>query len=106
MGMGRELEGLELAPWVGIAISSSSPITSSPLLGASDAIKVGGETGGKTEIHHLIPRSLKNNETVKSAREEGFKFEGAENKMPVEKFSKATGKGRHGNHPDYNKAID
>ncbi|WP_296148495.1 DUF6443 domain-containing protein [uncultured Flavobacterium sp.] len=106
MGMGRELEGLELAPWVGIAVSSSSPITSSPLLGASDAIKVGGETGGKTEIHHLIPRSLKNNETVKSAREEGFKFEGAENKMPVEKFSKATGKGRHGNHPDYNKAID
>lgn len=47
MGMGRELEGLELVPWVNIAFGSSSPITSTPLLGAGDAIKTGVEVGGK-----------------------------------------------------------
>lgn len=38
-------------------------------------------------------------------REGGFKFEGAENKLTVERFSKATGEGQHGNHPNYNTEI-
>jgi RHS repeat-associated protein len=57
------------------------------------------------EQHHLIPRQLKGNDVVKAAREEGFKFEGKENKIGVEKYSKSTGEGRHGNHPDYNTEV-
>ncbi|WP_268849233.1 AHH domain-containing protein [Flavobacterium aestivum] len=98
MGMGRELEGLELVPW--------------GLLGTTEIIRVGtditgktSEVAGKTEIHHLIPRAAKGNDVVKQGIEEGFKFEGAENKMPLEKFSKSTGNGRHGNHPSYNKGV-
>lgn len=106
MGMGIELEGLELfSPWLGGLLGSSSPITSTPLLGTSDAVKLTTEVGGKSEMHHLIPRAAKGNDVVKAAREEGFKFEGSENKMPVDKFSKATGEGQHGNHPSYNKGV-
>jgi hypothetical protein len=109
MGMGRELEGLELfSPWLNIAVSSSSPITSTPLLGTSDAVKLSaevGEAGSKTEIHHVIPRALKGEDVVKAARDEGFKFEGQENKVPLDKFSKATEEGQHGSHPKYNNAV-
>ena len=98
MGMGRELEGLELVPW--------------GLLGTTEIIRVGTDIGGKasevagkTEIHHLIPRAAKGQEVVQQAMEEGFKFEGAENKLPLEKFSKSSETGRHGNHPSYNKGV-
>jgi len=60
---------------------------------------------GQSQEHHLIARQFKNNDVVEAARNEGFKFEGAENKIPVEKFSRSTGQGRHGNHPNYNKAV-
>lgn len=108
MGMGVELEGLELfSPWLEVAFSSS------------DVIKLSTEVGGKTsevggkfrevdfvaEEYHVIPRGVKGNEVVKDAISEGFKFEGAENKISVEKFSRATGNGRHGNHPSYNKGV-
>ena len=48
------------------------------------------------EEHHIIPRSLGKHDVVKAAREGGFKLEGKENKMTVDKFSKATGEGQHG----------
>lgn len=64
-----------------------------------------GETAGKTQEHHIIPRQFKNNEIVKEAKEQGFKFEGKENKTTLEQFSKTTGEGRHGNHPKYNQQI-
>ena len=50
MGMGTELEGLELLPfpWLGAAFSSSSPVTSSPLFSASDVVKLTTEVGAKT----------------------------------------------------------
>jgi RHS repeat-associated protein len=59
----------------------------------------------KMENHHLIPRALKGEEMVKDAIKEGFKFDGKENKVPVEKFSKQTGEGQHGNHPKYTEHI-
>lgn len=93
----------------------------SPLLGISDPIMISNkpivtetmvrmgrattEVLGKTESHHLIPRSLKGNEVVRSAREGGFKLEGKENKIPVEKFNKITGEGQHGKHPNYTNQI-
>ena len=43
--------------------------------------------------------------SVKQAQKGGFKFEGKENKISVEKFSRATGKEQHGNHPNYTKQI-
>lgn len=64
-----------------------------------------GETVGKTQEHHIIPRQVKNNEIVKEAKDQGFKFEGKENKMSVEQYSKSSGTGRHANHPKYNEQI-
>lgn len=58
------------------------------------------------EEHHIIPRSLGKNDVVKAAREGGFKLEGKENKMTVDKFSKATGKGQHGKHPKYTEQLE
>ncbi|WP_262709331.1 AHH domain-containing protein [Sphingobacterium alkalisoli] len=59
----------------------------------------------KNQDHHIMPRQLKNNEVIRAARDESFKFEGAENRMPVEKFSKTSGEGRHSNHPNYNQEV-
>lgn len=109
MGMGKELEGLELAPFPWLEVA----------LGSSDVIKLSTEIGGKTtevggkfseidfvaEEHHVIPQATKGNQVVQDAIAEGFKFEGAENKITLEKFSRATGNGRHGNHPSYNKGV-
>jgi RHS repeat-associated protein len=103
IGMGRELEGCELGPLFGVA----EIVKISVEVGAKTSEVVGktSEVAGKTEMHHLIPRAAKNNEVVKQGIDEGFKFEGAENKIPLEKFSKSSGTGRHGNHPGYNKGV-
>jgi len=110
LGMGRELEGLELGPLFGVA----EIVKVSAEIGAKTSEVVGktSEVSGKTseidfvgQEHHVIPRGVKGNEVVRDAIKEGFKFEGAENKITVEKFSKATGNGRHGNHPSYNKGV-
>ena len=58
------------------------------------------------EEHHIIPRSLGKHDVVKAAREGGFKLEGKENKITVDKFSKATGEGQHGKHPRYTKQLE
>ncbi len=59
------------------------------------------------EAHHLIPiQLLKQNPVVKSAVEGGFNFNTAlENGLPLEKFVKITGQGRHGPHPRYTRQI-
>ena len=57
------------------------------------------------EEHHIILRSLGKHDVVKAAREGGFKLEGKENKMTVDKFSKATGEGQHGKHPKYTEQL-
>ena len=61
--------------------------------------------GTKTELHHIIPRQLKNEPVVRQAIKDGFHFEGDGNKIAVEKFVKATGKGQHANHPNYNTQV-
>lgn len=64
-----------------------------------------GENFKNPNDHHLIPRQYKNHEIVKQAREEGYKFEGKENKLTVEKYNKTTGEGTHGNHPKFNEQV-
>ena len=105
MGMGRELEGLELAPFVRVAFATSDAVKLSTEVATKVSESATRAAEPKTEVHHVIPRAAKGNEAVKNARDDGFKFEGAENKMPIEKFSKASGKGQHGNHPNYNKGV-
>jgi RHS repeat-associated protein len=104
---GRELEGLE---WIGV-ITRFTPLMENtgvrPILEplAETSIKAGETSQKSTQEHHIIPRQFKNSEVVKEAREQGFEFEGKENKISLEKFSKATGEGRHANHPRYNQQI-
>ncbi|MDO5614812.1 MAG: DUF6443 domain-containing protein [Cruoricaptor ignavus] len=102
---GIELEGLEWVPWV-IRVTplvENAAIRPNPVV--ETVVKTGEITGKTTQKHHIIPRQFKNNNVVKEARDQGFKFEGKENKISVEKFSKATGEGRHGSHPKYNQQI-
>ena len=59
----------------------------------------------KTEQHHIIPRALKKLSIVKEAIKEGFKFDGAENKITLEKYFRTTNSGRHANHPQYTESV-
>lgn len=106
-----------LIPFLGLT-NPVLPASNTPLLGVADIVKAGVEAGtksgvtrtaaevGKIEGHHIIPRSLKGHEVVKAARDGGFKLDGKSNKMPVEKFSKTTGGGRHSKHPKYTRQIE
>lgn len=114
IGMGRELEGCELGPLWGpmagvmLETTNTPPLTSTMANVAKTTLEVSAKTAEvaeKVEVHHVVPRQLKGHEVVEAAREEGFKFEGAENKIPLSKFSRATGKGQHGSHPKYNSAM-
>jgi RHS repeat-associated protein len=112
---GIDLEGLE---WFGLPLIGNStsffrgPIIENivkPLAEISEKTVEGGgkagETGNKVpkiEDHHKIPGEFKDDPVVQTGRDGGFKFEGAENKMPIEKFARSSGQGRHGNHPKYN----
>ena len=110
LGRGVELEGLELGPFPAL-FSRPTPMVrpvSVPRVVPRAVPRVVPRSTPKTSNthdHHFIPRQLKNTKTVRQARKEGFKFEGKENKGPIEKFSKKTGEGRHGNHPKYNKEV-
>ena len=97
LGRGIELEGLELGPY--------PLLTPKPTGALPRTLTRIGRTLSKVELHHLIPKALRRMKAVRDARRGGFKFEGKENKMPLEKFSKETGKGRHGNHPKYTAEV-
>jgi len=58
------------------------------------------------DAHHIIPvQLLKENDVVKKGVEGGFDFNGATNGLAIEKYSKSTGLGRHGPHPNYTTQI-
>ena len=42
---------------------------------------------------------------MENAIRQGFKIDGKGNRIPVEKFSKATGTGRHAKHGQYNPDV-
>ena len=75
---------------------------------AKAASKVADKTadGVKMEKHHIIPQQYKSHPLVQDAINEGFKFNGQENIISLEKYSKATNQGRHGNHPAYSDQIE
>src|SRR5882724_8432817 len=103
LGRGVELEGLELLGFTDFFFESNNAIFRSPLI--EEAVKTGVETGSKTskpQGHHLMPRATEDHPLVESAKKGGFEFNGDENKIPLEKFSKESGEGVHGNHPKYN----
>lgn len=78
-----------------------------PLLGSNSSVLLSSNKPVRIQLekHHIIPRELKGDPLIKQARKGGFRFEGKENKITVEKFSRASGKGQHGNHPNYTKQI-
>jgi RHS repeat-associated protein len=90
-----------------VMLGTAEPIvmTSKPVVPESvmQLTRVAAESSPKIEWHHLIPKQLFNEaiKTLKQAIKEGFKKDGAGNKIPVEKFVKDTGKGQHGNHPKF-----
>ena len=114
---GIDLEGLEWwAPLLFLSENNSvvprGAVIETLVKSGSDLAKVGESPAGTAEPaspviedHHLIPRALEDDPTIDQAKDAGFKFEGKENKMPLEKFSRATGEGRHGNHPEYTKEL-
>ena len=59
----------------------------------------------KMEKHHIIPKQLMDHPLVKEAISEGFKFNGPDNIISLEKYVKNTNTGRHGNHPAYNDKV-
>ena len=107
MGLGIELEGLELfpSPLTGVMLSETTKPTIVENTMLKPVVETTVEVGSKIEGHHVIPKALKNNELVKQAIDEGFKFEGNENKIPLPKFNKSTGEGTHGNHPKYTQEV-
>jgi len=107
IGLGIELEGLELfpSPLTGVMLSETTKPTIVENTMLKPVVETTVEVGSKIEGHHVIPKALKNNELVKQAIDEGFKFEGNENKIPLPKFNKSTGEGTHGNHPKYTQEV-
>ncbi len=97
LGRGIELEGAELLqfPWLGLGLAASRP---TPIVRPINSL-------ARVNKHHVISRQFKANRTVQQGRKGGFKFEGQENKMNLEQYSKSTGEGRHGNHPKYNQEV-
>jgi RHS repeat-associated protein len=79
--------GTWVRPITTFAASSSKPVTSN------------------IRWHHIIPKAFKSNRLIQAARRGGFKYDGKENKMPLEQFFKASGKGRHATHPKYNAEL-
>ena len=59
----------------------------------------------KMEKHHIIPKQLMDHPSVKEAISEGFKFNGSDNIISLEKYVKNTNTGRHGNHPAYTDKV-
>ncbi len=107
-----DLDGYEpiLPPLLGV----DPPVTDLPI---GDMVETGAKaseagtraaevsTGSETQEHHLIPRQLKGDETVESARQGGFKFEGQENKTELQRYSKETGEVYRVSGPSLSKLI-
>jgi hypothetical protein len=109
--LGVELEGLELTLF-GTASTVVRPMVMPRTSGVLETITRTTPLRNTepfllpaTQEHHIIPNQWKGHEVVREARQEGFKQDGKENKIDVEKFEKNSGDGRHGNHPEYNKEI-
>lgn len=100
---GRAAQIPPILPGMNPVFISSNPIMATGrMLGTADKVV----RALPKEKHHIIPRSLKGNNVVKGARQGGFKLDGKENKIPVDKFSKATGEGQHGKHTNYTDKIE
>ena len=85
--------------------------TSNPIITAGSRMTMLGtvdkvvKTLPKQESHHLISKSLKGNKTLETGRKGGFKLDGKENRLTVDKFSRITGKGQHGKHGNYTNQL-
>ncbi|RYU94334.1 DUF6443 domain-containing protein [Emticicia agri] len=108
-GKGIELEGKELAPFSPIFSSSGvlvRPMVAPRIIPNTVPLQPSSPVLlPATEEHHISPNALKGHPVVQEARQGGFKQDGKENKIEVEKFNKETGEGRHSNHPEYNKEM-
>ncbi|MBE6318192.1 MAG: hypothetical protein E7081_04380 [Bacteroidales bacterium] len=95
-------------------------LTPNPLLGASNPLLISNnhpittvnrispstpKIPNPTELHHIIPKSLKGHKIVEQAIKDGFKLNGKENNIGIEKFYRQTNTGRHGNHPKYTEGV-
>ncbi len=83
-----------------------APVGELARLAPENIAKAGGELVKAAEEHHILPRAIKENPFIEEARNGGFKFEGKENKMALDKYSKASGEGQHGNHPKYTTEME
>ena len=84
--------------------------TSNPLVPLGRTTRMLGATDKMVKMtpkenHHIIPRSVGRHSVVEKVKQGGFKLEGKENKISVDKYSKATGEGQHGKHPQYTRQI-
>ena len=76
-----------------------------------DAIKTTSKVADKAtdvakmEKHHIIPKQLMDHPLVEEAISEGFKFNGPDNIISLEKYVKNSNTGRHGNHPAYTDKV-
>jgi hypothetical protein len=108
-GRGIELEGKELAPFSPVFSSNGvlvRPVISPRVIPNSIPLRPSSPVIlESTQKHHIIPNQQKDHQVVKEARQEGFKQDGEENKINVERYDKNSDEGRHGNHPEYNKEV-
>ncbi|MBB6238787.1 RHS repeat-associated protein [Pedobacter sp. AK013] len=72
---------------------------------AKAGAEIAGESIKSPQEHHIAPTQWKFLEFVQRAIKGGFKFEGKENKITLEKYSKLTGEGEHANHPTWNETM-
>ena len=56
------------------------------------------------ENHHIVPKQIKDIEPVQQARDGGFKYDGAENKVRVPKYDQS-GNTFHANHPNWTRQV-
>ena len=74
--------------------------------GARSALaKVIGKRAG-FEAHHIIPWAIRENPVVQKAAKFGFHMNEELNGRLLQKFSRLTGEGLHGNHPQYTDVVE
>ncbi|MDR3339390.1 MAG: AHH domain-containing protein, partial [Candidatus Symbiothrix sp.] len=70
----------------------------------TDLAKILG-TSDNIEAHHIIPWAKGEHDVIQAAAKDGFHLNIVENGIGLEKYTKLTGEGLHGNHPAYDKFI-